>query len=205
MKNRINLLVACLAIVGIAGPIDAEITKNTENTSPSTASTRAKDLESLLRESGLCKQYPVVVRIVNNKVALVATCGDRQLSDQETKLLALKIAQLISSSANQVVEAKVRIYDPASSRFWKDITLNTAQIQDGLKSAPEQEQTLNSIKLVNNFGLVDGPNLDARVDLYTHILKLRRDGIDVQSFLSELTEIEAAEKRRRILILNCPS
>ena len=194
MKIRIRLLLACLAIAGIARPIDAEIIKSAS--SPQT-STRAKNLEIILHESTICKRYPCVVKISNDNIALIATRADRRLSDKEIKLLALNMAKLILTNVNKIVEVKVRFYDPASTKYWKDIKLSKAQIQDGLKSGPEQEQILNSINIVNNLGLVDGPNLEARIELYRHILKLRQAGVDVRPYLSKLVRIETAEKNKQ--------
>ncbi len=91
----------------------------------------------------------------------------------------------------------MRLYDPASIKYWKDIILNAAQIQNGLNPGPQQEQTLNSIKIVNNFGLVDGPNLELRIDLYKRILKLQHSGIQVRTYFSKLIQIGIADKNKQ--------
>ena len=194
MKSKISLLVACLTVVGIANPINAEITKDA---SPPQASTRVKDLETILRKSGLCKHYPNVVKILKNNTAEIATYTDRRLSDKDLKILALNLAKLITTNVNNLVKVKVRLYDPASIKYWKDIALSTSQIEAGSKTGPEQEKILSSIKIVNNFGLVDGPNLQSRIDLYKHILKLQHAGIPVQPYVAQFLLIEKAEKEKK--------
>jgi len=194
MKIRISLLVACLAIVGIARPIDAEIIKDAL---PSQDLTKAKSLETILRDSGLCKQYPIAIKILNDNTAEIATYADRRLSDGETKLLALNIAKFISTNINKIVEVKVRLYDPASIKYWRDIALSAAQIEGGLKSGPEQEETLNSIKIVNNMGLIDSPNLEPKIGVYKRILKLKAAGVDVRPYLKKLAGIETADKKKK--------
>ncbi len=194
MKIETSLLLACLAIIGIVGSIDAETIKNA---SANEASTREKNLEVILRNSGLCKRYPIAVKISNENAAFISTYGDRQLSDRETKLLALRMARLALNNVKEIVEVKVRLYDLDSTRYWKDIALSTTQIVDDLNSTPGQEQILNSIKIVNNLGLVDGKNLESRVELYKQILKLKQAGVDVRSFLLQFAQIEKAEKDRQ--------
>jgi len=193
MKTRISLLVACLTIVGIARPTDAEIIKSA---SPPQASTRAKSLETILRESGLCGHYPAVVKTLNNNVIQIATYGDRQLSDKETRLLALNLAKLVSTNVEKATQVKVRLYDPASTRYWRDLVLSPAQISTGLKSGPEQDQILDSINILNNLGLVDGPHLETRVELYKRILKMKTTKVDIGPCLSKLAQIEAADKNK---------
>ncbi len=194
MKISTSLLVACLVVTGMAVPTHAEITKNA---SPIQASTRMKNLEAVLRESGLCEGYPLVVKVLPDNIGLIATYVDRQLSDKEIKLLALHMAKLIAGDVNKITEVKVRLYDPASIKYWKDIVLSKTQIDSAGNSPPEQEAALSSIKIVNNFGLMDGPSLESRAELYKQILKLKHAGVEVEPLLSKLAEIETAVKDKK--------
>ena len=194
MKIRTGLLVASLLFAAMIKPVDAEITKTAL---PNQPSERVKNLEEILHKSGLCDGFPIVVKVLDDHTAKIATYADRKLSDKEIKLLVLQMSQLVLNNVNDLITIKIRIYDRASTKYWKDITLSTSQIRNGLTSSPEQEQTLDSINIVNNFGLVDGPNLDSRISLYKHIIKLKYAGINVQPFLEKLADIEKAEKNKQ--------
>jgi hypothetical protein len=180
----------------IAMPVGAEIKPNVSaSKAPLTkAPLRDKDLEKLLRDSQLCKNYPDVVKVLPDHTVLIATFADRQLSDKAIKLLAVEIANLILTNVDKTTAVKVRFYDPASIQYWKDIVLSKTEIENGSKSGADQNQVLDSIAILNNLGFVDGPDLATRVDLYKRINKLRYDGIDIKPYQAKLAQIEAARK-----------
>lgn len=193
MKVRTSLLVACIAFAGIAGSIDAQIIKDA---SSNQASPKVKHLEAILRKSGLRRNYPIVISLPKDDIVQIVTYGDRWRSDKETKLLALQMSRYVLNNVNKVKEVKLRLYDAASTSYWKDIVISKTQIEDGLKPG-QQEQTLDSIQVLNNLGLIDGPNLKSRVELYDHILKLKHEGVAVRPFLLQLSQIESLEKKRQ--------
>ncbi len=212
MRTKLSLLVACFSVVEFTKPVVAEITqadKHTQSTakvsSTATSQTaagtcwaaKAQSLEIAITKSKLCKNYPSLVKVLDNNKIWVASYADRRLSDKEIKVLALNIAKLICANADNVSEVKVRLYDPASDQYWRDTLLNADQIQNGLGTSPVQQQSFNSIEVLNNLGLTDSPTLESRVSIYKRILKLKHDGLAVQPYLLQLGEIEIAVRKKQ--------
>jgi hypothetical protein len=193
MKRALGLSLACVCVLGMAVNAIADTGSGAANSAG-----RAKSLESVLRSSGVCKHYPIVARMVNNKEAQVATYKNRKLSDQECKILAATIAKTVMDvPGNQITSVQVRLYDPASVKYFSDVYLHGSQAKDALGSGADKERALESIRIVDNQGLVDGPKLDVRSDLYTQILRLKRSGVDVSSYMSKLNRIEDLTKNKQ--------
>lgn len=192
MKNTLSLLLAGTVILGISSAASAATIGSTASYKESP---RDKAVESVLRGSGVCKHYPVVVRIGSNNEALVATYGDRTLSDRDRKLVAAKIAHTVLSGPNaKIANFHIRIYDPASRKFFSDIYLSAADAKSALSSGSTQEKALAAIKLLKNRGLSEGTDLESRVALYQRILRLQRQGVTIGNLLTTFEQIESKKR-----------